>query len=150
MQILTSKPELRFQFRHNGKLTVLEGAELGLLIKRFFQQIRRVAKKEKEFMPAFVAAILGSYWQTYGADVVSEDDLKMLVSADARKLDLFYRGMLLVFYEAQSPVEKRAVERLLGSEKSMWEVADELIEIKPGLFGVSLDVNKLVKMVRRT
>jgi hypothetical protein len=101
--VLREKP-LRFRRRYGKHLTILEGGGLGTLLNNFRKEIH-VQKDMLDDEDAFIAAIAKSYYKMYGRDIVTEDELKKCSTPDARKMDLFYRGMLETFQKARERIE---------------------------------------------
>ena len=107
MPIVIRKPELRFERKYKNRLTVLEGAELSCLMDKFFQRFRRI-KKSDSFEKELLLSVCHAYFGLYGRDVVSDEALKSLSTADARKMDLFYKGMLAIITETLYPKSKHS------------------------------------------
>ena len=63
-------------------------------MSRCFWHFRRQTKKHADSMAALLVSIFLAYEGLYGKEVVSEAELNELSTADARKIDLFYNGML--------------------------------------------------------
>ena len=101
MSIVKSTPQMRFEVQHGDLLTVLEGEELSRLLSRFFWHLRREVKHHEEVMEAYLVSVLRAYQGLYGREVVSDllDEVETgdLKTANARKVDLFYQGMLEMF-----------------------------------------------------
>jgi len=114
------EPELRFEESYNDLVTVLEGQELGELNRLFFKHFRQ--QKGAEFMDAFLASVLGAYSELYGDNIVAEEELQELVKADARKLNLFYRGMYRIMCEALYP--DKDWDELLAEEPPPLEIVN--------------------------
>jgi hypothetical protein len=112
MRVISS-PQIRFEHRYSGRLTVLEGAELSELLESFFKQFEKEPKKTKDFSERLFEAVLQSYVSVHGKEVTYQAACMLKKKsnpyrdADARKLDLFYRGMLQlmkdVFYPRGKP-----------------------------------------------
>ena len=102
---IQTKPVLRFEHSYRGKVTVLEGAELGRLIEAFIKLMNRRTSK-MEPMEKVVRASLAAYEKVHGGQL-EDEELRSLKSADARKVDLFFRGVCRVLSEISSDMEKK-------------------------------------------
>lgn len=143
MSVVTKEPYLRFEAKQNGVLTVLEGEELERLIKRFYWHHSREIKKHKEPMNAFLLSLARAYQVLYSKDVVRQDDLRDLSTPDARKIDLFYKGMYLLLCEALYPDEDWE-KKWLG-KGSFMEFVNQVIQLKPNFFGIGVDINAVLR-----
>jgi len=144
MPIISEKPYLRFEYEYDGVITVLEGRELDRLLDNFFRNYDEQRENESNRQKAFTAATLLAYQDLYGEDVICEDDLKKLSTADARKADLFYKGMLLMLYEITYPDEDW--EKIFQNKRNnLTELLNEIFMLKPNIFGVGIDVNASIK-----
>lgn len=103
MPLVIGKPEIRFQRKYKDRWTVLEGSELGALLKHFFHHMRHRTKKGDDVEKAMILSIAHAFHSLYGRDIVTEDELKHLSTPDARKMDLFFRGITQLLAKASTP-----------------------------------------------
>ena len=143
MPIVQKSPNLRFEFCYGDTVTVLEGAELGRLNSRFIWHFRRELKRDSDTMSAFLISVVHTYDGLYGNDIVSENELRDLSTADARKMDLFYRGMYLLLCKTLYP--ENDWEALLYRKTSFMEFLTEVVLLKPNVFGVGIDFNAIIR-----
>jgi hypothetical protein len=112
--IVINKPFVRFELRYGRYLTIIEGKEMELLDHEFRRSTEYILANLKKFgliaddpeLP-FVVSMLASiqaYHDLYGM-LPTEKEMKKLSTPDARKLDLFYRGMLIQLRLALYPEE---------------------------------------------
>lgn len=146
MLAVSTKPAgVRFECDHAGTRTVLEGAELYLLIRRFLWHEARHRRKHGNVEKAFLLAILSAYLGLYGRSVVGEYEMRDLSSAGARKLDLFYKGMLVLLSDS---VPEGGWEAFFGHAPSLFQATNEVLMLKPNFFGIGLDLNFLLRRLR--
>ena len=98
--------------------------------------------KYPEKMTAFTISIVKAFQGLYGKYVVTQVQLRDLSTADARKMDLFYKGHYLLLCEALYPDEDW--EALLHKQKSFVEFLNETVSVKPTIWGVGIDINALI------
>jgi len=120
MPIVTTHPELRFEYKHGKTLTVLEGEELQRLISKYFATLKR-QRRGTDWFDALLVSALAAFKCVYGRAIVSADDLDDLSTADARKMDLFYRGMYIMAAKHFYPEEDW--ESVLHPEKTFLKFA---------------------------
>ena len=144
-------PELRLEDCRAGMATVLEGAELACLLQFFVEGFKGQIGETDDFWETFLLSILRSYERLYEKVVVSqaldalEHPSRTAASADARKLDLFFRGMLWMMAEVRYPEEKW--ESVFGNSTSILDIIRESVSFKPSIFGFGIDVKLLIEKV---
>jgi len=143
MPIVSHTPRLRFEYDYSGKTTVLDGAELDILIRQFILHNSQELKKHANVMDSFLLSICFAYQSLYGRDVVVQGELRDLFTPDARKLDLFYKGMFILLCQALYPDEDW--EKKLRKKVTFLEVLNEVITLKPNFFGIGIDLNAIFK-----
>jgi len=86
----------------------------------------RMEEPAKDIMGQVILSVFLSFRRLYGKRWwVTEEELKGLASPDARKIELFYKGMLKMLN-----AESRRRNRAQGLMK---------VKSKPGSFGISLN-----------
>ena len=153
MPILTLHPHYRIQFTYGDTVTVLEGRELELLHETF-ERIHEDALRKlpdnrdnDRVMSELLLSIVRAYQDLYGWEVVTQEDLRRLSTPDARKLDLFYKGQMIALATALYPNDNWERIWFEGAQSPLSGVWDA-VEIKPGAFGVSIDLKKLFSQSR--
>lgn len=154
MSILMLHPHYRMQFIYGDTVTVLEGRELELL-QAAFKKFHTLhigdlpANPENDrLMSVLLLSVVKAYQDLYGKDVVCQEDLRRLSTPDARKLDLFYKGQMVALATALYPNDNW--ERIWFESDTMplagvWDA----VEIKPGTFGVSIDLKKILSRSKK-
>ncbi len=147
MNLVEQKPYLRFQKCYNGVTTVLEGQELDSLLSRFFWHYRREVKKSDSFMAALTLCVIKAYQGYHSVDVCQEALLTELVNPDARKVDLLYHGILYCFASVIYPETDWNAE--WSDKESVIKQLNQTIELKPNIFGVGINLNKVIEMLSK-
>ena len=100
-------------------------------------------------LDATCIVIILAYQAVWGKDVVYLEDLENLSSPDARKLDLFYKGMMIYQVEA---LQSHGVvepdidpEELFGQKESILESLNDVFILKPSIFGFGININEIIK-----
>lgn len=72
------------------------------------------------------------------------NELRILTLPDYRKTDLFYKGMSIIFGQAFWPDEDW--EKQFGGDggKSMISSLNEIVILRPSIFGFGIDINKII------
>ena len=91
---ITLEPEVRVVHSYHRIVTILEGAELTELTRLFHELMKtKVGQLDTDAVGKVLIAALQAYQKLYHRPVCSDEDLKHLVTADARKADLFFKYM---------------------------------------------------------
>lgn len=147
MKLLETYPYVRFQYDYNGSHTVIEGAELDLLFRRSIMFMKQYLKQGEEFLSALLLGTLKSYMKTYSIDILDEKLLKELIDPDARKTDLLYRGLLTSFATVAYP--EQDWNKIFGKKKSIVEIINEIVELKPNFFGIGVNLNNVINILSK-
>ena len=103
-------PQIRFEHSYSGVLTVLEGAELSELLESFFAHFRK-HREIHDFWQRIYLAVFRAYESVHGSGVMYEamhrlgEKRNPHKDADARKADLFYKGILWSILEIAHPAK---------------------------------------------
>lgn len=144
--IVNDEHGLRLERKYGSVLTVLEGHELSRLIRRFFWHYDRLAKNSTRDGEAFVKAVFAAYRGLYGPDAVYDEELRDLSTPDARKIDFFYRGLLSL---AAENIDNESTEGA-SIKKSLLAAVNDVLVLRPSLFGIGLDLNALIRKAIKT
>jgi len=98
---ITEKPEWRFEHTYNGQLTVLEGAELSRLFLEFIKASEELSEPYPDPNERFVLAVFLAFKNANWLEPFTAEELTNLTTANARKVDLFLRGMVHIAKEGQ-------------------------------------------------
>lgn len=145
MSIVYKEPYIRFEKEYHGIITVLEGAELSSLLSRFFWHFRREMKKCNDFGEALFLSVLRAYQNFYSIDILDEAILKDLRDPDARKVDLFYQGMIFCFTSLMYP--EVDWEKEWGIKGAVLSRLNKMIQLKPNLLGIGVDFNSIIEFL---
>lgn len=114
MPIVMTKPFHRFELKYGKYFTVLEGTELDALFDAYSIYTIRLTENAQEHgisteepnwpMTVSMLSSINAYLTVY-PDSVSMEELGNLSTPDARKMDLFYRGMAICMRYAFYPDE---------------------------------------------
>ena len=97
---ITWEPDVRVVHSYHRIVTVLEGAELTELTRLFHELMKtKVGQLDTDADSKVLIASLQAYQQLYHRPVCSDEDLEHLVTADARKADLFFKYMCFCAHE---------------------------------------------------
>jgi len=128
-------------------VTVLEGAELETLLRRFLWHSRRAQRTHDKAIP-LIFAVCAAYKSVHGHEAINqalgELEAGKLTSPDARKLDLLFRGiveMLVPKAHRKDPWYRELPTR------SVLEALNEAVVLRPNLFGIGLDFNAIFRRV---
>lgn len=123
---------LRLEAKHRRTQTVLEGSELDLLLSNFFNCLDTFLIHEDQHLENAVSlAVIRAFRDMYNY-VPPERDIKELVTADSRKLDLLYRGVRSLFSAGLGSKARRvaAASRTKATGKSSQKKATKKVAKK--------------------
>jgi len=143
MKLVVDDQGLRFQREYGDTLTVLEGEELQCLLNLYFQSYDAHSDKDKKTGKAFVSAVIQAYQKLYYETIVTEGDLQYLSTADARKMDLLYRGLLALIGRITG--SEKDFEKQLSPVSTFMSILNEIIQLKPNVFSLGVDLNALIR-----
>ncbi len=100
---------------------------------------------------AVIFAVCAAYKGLYGAARVGAalDDLEELTSPDARKLDLFFRGVLTAIGEAAHPEHQKSLTRIFGKPRGFAAAMNDALMLQPNIFGVGINLNEILTRILR-
>jgi len=149
---LIRHPQIRFEHSYSGVFTVLEGAELSDLFENFFRHIKSKRKKTHDFWERMFLSVCRSYESVHGTGVLSEvlellkDKQNPIRDADARKFDLFYRGMLRSLLEVGYP--DRDWQIVFENQKSTHDIAKDIASRNLDLLRNEPDMENIINELK--